>query len=692
MSWLHRVRLSSIAAANRAFRRRPSWMVNFAAEETSLSDGIRVACIPTVIMLIGDWRHDPSFALAAIGAFWTCLADVGGRLQRRVLSMTLFAVLSAVLGGVSALSAGTGVAWAAIDVFVICWIAGATFALSASAYSVAVLVATASVVLVDRPMTDVHAAAEMIGRYFLGCISATVLTTLVVAARPLTPVKRALSAMFAQLSELAVELEDRVACPTGADWVAESAARRTTVRKSIESAMAATSVLAGSGRFEAMRVQGQQAIDSAERIFVCLVAVSDLTDERPRIRTGSARARRSLLALSVALRMLSIGYVRGEGDEASQTVSSRISALLARLASSFSPALALHYPAVGEAVLETHPDLAPTSDVSEASLPSRLTSGLQTMFNVQSVGFAHSVRLAVATTVTYIIVREMGVPFGYWATMATVLILQPTVASTWPRAAERVAGSALGAVLAAAIATVARTPLEIALAVFPMVCATFAVRRVNYSLYVTMLTPTFVLVSAFGAPEREFANAFARLSNNFLGCAVAVVAAVLLWPHREKANLHALLAEATRVNMTYLRAALQPHSTEGVEQRALRRAAGLASNRLEEFCRRVRFEGSSAQAPVSRALEIASILRRMVGLGARRWATSELQGQSSALFEWMGQASTSVVRCLRDSDCRRLPALPTPVDSLHPIDASIAAQVQRLGVAARDIAQHSELT
>jgi uncharacterized membrane protein YccC len=149
-----------------------------------------------------------------------------------------------------------------------------------------------------------------------------------------------------------------------------------------------------------------------------------------------------------------------------------------------------------------------------------------------STGIRHALRLGMATTAAFLVVRMLHLPFGYWATMATLLILQPSIETTWPRGVERAAGSTAGAALAVVVGFLVHTPLAISLVVFPLTCLTMSLRRVSYSLYVIFLTPTFVLVADFATPANEFAYAIARLGNNVLGCAIALLAAFLLWPTR----------------------------------------------------------------------------------------------------------------------------------------------------------------
>ena len=99
-----------------------------------------------------------------------------------------------------------------------------------------------------------------------------------------------------------------------------------------------------------------------------------------------------------------------------------------------------------------------------------------------------------------------------------------------PRNLERAIGTVLGTVVAMGVGLVARTPWAIALAVFPLVGLTMALRAHSYRLFVLFLTPAFVLVADFGAPVAGPAYALARLEDNLVGCLIAFLAMLLLWP------------------------------------------------------------------------------------------------------------------------------------------------------------------
>jgi uncharacterized membrane protein YccC len=167
------------------------------------------------------------------------------------------------------------------------------------------------------------------------------------------------------------------------------------------------------------------------------------------------------------------------------------------------------------------------------------------------------------------------------------------------------------------------TPLALSLAVFPLVCLTMSLRKVNYVLFVTFLTPTFVLVADLAFPANELIYSMQRLENNLLGVLLALVATYLLWPKRDAEGLSTAIDEAIQSNLKYLVLSLQ--SGNGLDERceAARREAGLASNKLEEMSRlalleSLRMVGRNCDVPA-----LAQLLRRIAGTASQFRVSTE---------------------------------------------------------------------
>lgn len=337
-------------------------LITSTAAKANLLEGMRAASASALMLLVGCALNVPDFSWAAIGAFWTSLATAPDTARSRLASMLSFALLSTVGGALVTYTAALSATAGALAILIFVTMAGLTRIWGERPYQVAILAATACVVMIDHPSA---ASGDMayLGLYLFGCLFATALSMVIWQIRPFAPEQHTTS------------------------W--------------------------------------QQA--------------------------------------------------------AVQTVRDAI------------------------AQLRKHASLS-------------------------SDGMHFALRLGIATTAAYLTVHILALPCGYWATMAVLLILQPSAAGTLPRSVERAVGTVVGTIIAVGIGALALTPLQIALAVFPLIGLTMALRPVSYSVFVAFLTPSFVLVADYAMPAFEYNYALARLENNLLGSAIAIAATLILWP------------------------------------------------------------------------------------------------------------------------------------------------------------------
>ena len=119
-----------------------------------------------------------------------------------------------------------------------------------------------------------------------------------------------------------------------------------------------------------------------------------------------------------------------------------------------------------------------------------------------------------------------------WSAAVVVTHLESAV--PWSRTMERILGTLGGGLAAAALAAVLVPPWEHVAIMFPLAAAAIALRSVNYTLFVLFMTPLFVLATTlFGDGGGEAASA-ARVADNLLGSAVALVGCLMLsrnWRH-----------------------------------------------------------------------------------------------------------------------------------------------------------------
>ncbi|MEW6340501.1 MAG: FUSC family protein [Paraburkholderia sp.] len=665
-------RLNTLHAfADTLARRRPVWMVSFAVDETNLSEGLRAACASTAMLLLGNLLHNPMFAWAAIGAFWTCLADAAGTNRMRFASMLSFALLSTLCGGLTSFASGAGTLAATIAILVFATAGAFARVWGAAASQVGILAATACVVTVDRPMHSVRGGLLFLAIYLSGCLFAVVLSLTVWRIHPFGPSRMALRAVYGRLADIALD-SARLLRRERADfglWARHAATYRGQARAALETARKVLAKVPNS------RVDKREsyenlllALADTERLFAYLIAVTDACERGHHNLREPQRAARVLSALAEVL--LRIGRAvsedpgarpapqtgkAGDADHPRGGQPRATSAALQRRLQKLAGALET---ALGEPLsLKLHAgplDIEPPTRRElgwfDAALDNvaRAWMTLKANASLESIGLRHAARVGVAVTAGFMIVRTLHVPFGYWATMATLLILQPSIAGTWPRSIERAAGSIAGGLLAAAIGVAIHSPLGISLVVFPLVCATMALRTVSYSLFVLFLTPSFVLVADFAAPAAtQWGYAFTRLGNNVLGCAIALLATFLLWPSREPVDFRTRLADAVAANLDYLMGSLQHAGGEDTEVERLRRAAGLASNNAEEAFNRLRLEKLESSLADRAAITALALLRRVAGTATRMRLAAHKTRADAALIEWIAAVSKELDAHLR---------------------------------------------
>src|SRR5271166_6335659 len=94
------------SVADRLARRLESYAFATAPERIAVMEGLRAATAVAAMIAAAVWLDRPELSWAAFGAFWTCLADPGGRDRSRLGFMGLFAAAGTVTAFVASAAAG----------------------------------------------------------------------------------------------------------------------------------------------------------------------------------------------------------------------------------------------------------------------------------------------------------------------------------------------------------------------------------------------------------------------------------------------------------------------------------------------------------------------------------------------------------------------------------------------------------
>jgi uncharacterized membrane protein YccC len=144
----------------------------------------------------------------------------------------------------------------------------------------------------------------------------------------------------------------------------------------------------------------------------------------------------------------------------------------------------------------------------------------------------HSIRTAVAATISLAVARLVGLPEAYWAAIATLVVMQSTLGATVLISVERIAATALGALAGALLATwFTQNSFVFTAAVFVLglLCAAFRMEKSAYR-YASITLAIILLIPRASA---AWVVAFHRFFEVSVGIVVALALAAV-WPEHQR--------------------------------------------------------------------------------------------------------------------------------------------------------------
>jgi uncharacterized membrane protein YccC len=655
----------AVSLRSSTFASLQRWLLSFPLRHASLSEGLRAASGAGTMLLLGEWLHNPLFSWAAVGAFLTCLADSAGSNRARLASMGGFSVASSIAGLFAATLAGAGLPEGLLAIMLCAGVAGFARIYGAAVGLVLALSAGMSAVLGDFPIVwwPLHQSHILV--YFSGCAWATLLGLTVWRIHPFAPARDGVARVYDTLAELArLAGKNSHAHPVHEET---AAATRRHARVDITNAHAALM------RIPADRADTRQLYENlliklarADSLLNCITVLSDLhlanyLPPPARMRIGRVLDGMALLLQEIA-RSISAANVNADSHAQDARAVLRLRQLIGRI-----PTQAAQLLQLPELTLEgsSADHLHLLADWKRSARPASTPPGWSQRLRDEwrnasahllsgSAETRHALRCAAATGLTYLLVHWLDLPFGYWATMATILVLQPSIADSWKRSMERGIGSVLGSLLAVLLCLFIHSPLLLALLVFPMAGLSMGLRPVSYGLYSMFLTPMMVLVTDVSSdPQQQLSNALLRAGTNLIGVVIALIASYLLWPRRQPANLHQQLSQMIVTNLAYLDSALQ--AATPTQLHAQRRAACVINNETGLLLQRLRRELDMDDQQGHKARISLALSRRLTAAATHIWLHPQQQsahpgGANGHPAEGKNQLSSENQR--RDSELR----------------------------------------
>jgi len=592
--------------------------VELAALVPDVATGVRAAIVTVLPLFFSIRLARPELAWMAFGGWLATLTDPGGSRGLRARVLLAFSILGALLvwsGQAAALSP-------LLAVLMLGSVAGAGSLLRAlgpgpGAMGTTLAIATAIATAVPSEARQRNALWFAAG----GGLAVLLSSVLWPVWRHL-PVRRAVARVFEELSAYTAELDGCLAAQLGEGeerWTAVARRHPRRVRDAIEQARAMS--LAVHARRSGESVMGgnlRMLLGLAEAQFLLLVTLaSELEVVPPARRPAGARSvlaqtgrrddevRGVLLARAWrAPRMAegsTLGVAAGPGPQRILADLERAGAAAITLVAS----LDREAPAAPPAVEAVPPD--------NRGLGQELRA-LGDALSSRSPIFRHAIRVACAAAVASLAGAWLSPQHAPWVTITTLAVLQPYSGATLRRAVERVVGTVLGCLVVLGIAAGLRSPLALAVSMFPLSVAAVVTRPRSYRLFSFFVTPVFVLI-AMHSPG-DWSTAATRAGDALLGGAIAVGAALLLYPRwEERFGMPDALAAMARAVEGYrdrvlaIRAAGEAAAGRDIAE--ARRIAGIAISEAEASLERRLAEPMRRGPDEARAMERITFARRL---------------------------------------------------------------------------------
>ena len=647
------------------------------------TEGVRAALAVGPFLIARQALDIRLLGMSALAAFLTCLCDTGGPVNERVRPTLTYALAGTLLVAAMGLARDLGPVAAVTAGGVVLFGCAMMRIYGQAGQTVGNLLGVAAVLALDHPL-DPAAAAATGGAFLAGGLWASLLTLGLWRLHPHQPARRALGACYHALSALVGDMTSVLTEDGDARrWARHAREYRRITRERIETArdnlLGAVRWL-GPGSVRA--AQGLIRLEVAEQVFGHIIALSDLLEpegERPDRAQARLAALHGLRRLRLLLRVLAraittdrLGHTRlidqllagMDAQAATLPPDDPVGAALTAITERMRIAVTVTAPATARPGVDAAgrpPPLLP-----------RLVTTLRANLTRDSLPLRHALRVVVLGVPALAVTMIWYGPYVHWLTITLLVTLQPYYAQTFTRALERVGGTVLGGLFAAAIGLLFTTPTALTTGTIVFLLGAMAVRYVSFALFIAVLTPMIVLLSESGLPgHSELMVAALRGGFTLLGGVIALAGCFLLWPAWDTTRLTAELRTAITAHGTYAAAVLSWLLGElpGTELPAMRRAAGLATNNVEASLSRALLEPARLdRRKLERAMLIDAALRRFAGrlsvlqlAGAQAGPATLLPAETlRAWREWLSRSAAALAA-----------GPPVRLDARPAIDASL---------------------
>ncbi|GEM75782.1 membrane protein [Vibrio sagamiensis NBRC 104589] len=244
-------------------------------------------------------------------------------------------------------------------------------------------------------------------------------------------------------------------------------------------------------------------------------------------------------------------------------------------------------------------------------------------FNRDSLLFRHALRMSLALTTGYAIIRAFNIDHGYWILLTTLFVCQPNYSATRQKLTARIIGTFTGLLIGVPLLTF--FPSQESQLVFIVLSGVmfFAFRINNYSYATGFIT--LLVLFLFNQLGEGYAVVLPRLADTLIGCILAVIAVTTILPDWQSKRLPKVMANAIEANKVYLGQIIAQYrigKKDSLSYRIARRHAHNTDANLSSAVHTMLAEPDKYQTAVDESFRFLTINHAMLNyisaLGAHR--------------------------------------------------------------------------
>jgi uncharacterized membrane protein (TIGR01666 family) len=165
--------------------------------------------------------------------------------------------------------------------------------------------------------------------------------------------------------------------------------------------------------------------------------------------------------------------------------------------------------------------------------------------------FRHSVRVAIAMLVGFIVAKSLNFAHSYWILLTILVISKPGFSLTKERNCQRIIGTVIGAFIGMGILVYVHDKNTLFVILLFCMIGSYSFQRKNYVVSVLFMTPyVLVLFDFLGMGSLSIARE--RIYDTLIGSGIAVLASYALFPNWEYENLKKAMLDIIEANKKYL--------------------------------------------------------------------------------------------------------------------------------------------